>query len=230
MLWAHLTPFFIPIAMVSVFLIVNGIFLIARKSERDRPKWMKAAALELKFNFQKKGKIPPPSTYGSFCLFRRGENRKLVNCIEGTVTGIDAALFDYTFTLKSGKSSKEFKELRQTVVIFHLGKKKLPRFEIVPFYTKKMLPITPDFKDITDQNISLKLKSSRLRAKNPKEVLNLFDFELCRFFDHHPGSIVEGGGNWLAVYKVDRRVSPSEIESFVQDAAAFSRHLKKVIR
>jgi LPXTG-motif cell wall-anchored protein len=195
------------------WLIFIGIFvaviLLTFYLQRRRRKAMENAAREMGFTFQADAAGLGPAAYLNLPLLSR--NTALTNVLQGALSCGETVVLDCQ--IGSGKSAQT-----QTVACFRLSGKDLPAFEMRPENMLHKIGSLFGYKDIDfDQNEAFS-KSYLLRGADESAVRLLFHSGWLSFFEQRKGWSVEGAGEWLAVYRVARTVSPSKLRQFVEDA------------
>ena len=100
----------VPCAMVVLFAMVIGLLIYwawCRAAERRAA--LAALAQELGLQFNPDDVWDIPTRYAQMDLFNKGDSRRASNVIVGTIDGRDVFLFDYQYTVSSGKSSTTYR-------------------------------------------------------------------------------------------------------------------------
>ena len=90
---------FVAVAAIIVIAIIVGI-----KRARERREAMARLAAELGLTYYRDDPWDLPTRYGPFELFSAGHSRRASNVLAGAVDGREVLLFDYQYTIGSGKN------------------------------------------------------------------------------------------------------------------------------
>jgi hypothetical protein len=206
--WAS-QPTEAPPAILIFIVIFVVVMLLAFYLPRRRRKAMEDAAREMGFSYQANATSLGPAAYLSLPLLSR--NTALSNVLQGGVSTGEAVVLDCQIGI--GKSAQT-----QTVACFRLSGKELPAFEMRPENMLHKIGALFGYQDINfDQNEAFS-KSYLLRGADESAVRLLFHSGRLSFFEEHKGWAVEGEGEWLAIYKIARTISPSKLRQSVEEA------------
>ncbi|MCL4524374.1 MAG: hypothetical protein M1451_10785 [Acidobacteria bacterium] len=206
--WEGQLPIVVKNWLPFVGLIVAFLLLTFYLQARRR-KAMEDAAREMGFTFQADVAGLGPAAYLNLPLLSR--NTALSNVLQGAASCGEAIVLDCQ--IGSGKSAQT-----QTVACFRLSGKELPAFEMRPENMLHKIGALFGYKDIDFAENETFSKSYLLRGADESAVRLLFHSGRLSFFEQHKGWAVEGAGEWLAIYKVAWRVSPSKLRQFVEEA------------
>jgi hypothetical protein len=212
-------------AFVLVLVIAGVVY--ARAQARKRTQALEALALQIGFRFQGddwSDQSPAPQL--GTALFNRGSGRRFDNIMTGEYGGFRVAIFDYRYTVNSGKSSYTYS---QTVAAF-MQQLWLPLFELRPegFFDK-----VGDFFVHRDIDFESNPEFSRrylLRGPEPEKIRALFSPALLSFFEGFAAEDkwhVEGNGTSLLLYRFDAKVAAEQIVSFRDQTAVMAQNFFK---
>lgn len=206
--------FFILLIGVAVFVAVA----IGRQwYEKKRTEQLAKVAEELGLSFSaKNAPLPPPAT--SFELFSRGRKTKSSNAIYGEANGVELVVFDYQFTVGSGKNARTY---RQTAIFISSPDLALPRFLVRPrksFFGLSLFGSKNVFahKDIRFIDPSEYSKQFMVSGDDEEAVQALFPAGLEPITQGSPTLTIEGCQDQLLVYRSKQRVRPEEVKSLMQ--------------
>jgi hypothetical protein len=214
--------FFVIIILAVIALIAYG-FAQARK----RTAALQVAAQEIGFTFEGDDWINSTLTpmLGT-ALFKRGSGGRFSNIMTGSFTGLKTSLFDYSYTISTGKSAST---ITQTVAAYTQGRS-LPLFEMRP---EGFLDRIGDAFVHNDIDFDSNPEFSRrylLRGPEPEKIRALFTPALLTFFEGFNTEDkwhIEGNGNSLLLYRSAVIVDAEQIISFRDQTAAMAQSFFK---
>lgn len=206
---------------IAVVLLIVVVANVAAKRRREA---FCQIARELGFEYQDHLDWLPQPGMERLRLFRCGRGRRSRNILTGRYNGTSVTLFDYHYVTGSGKHRSTHS---QFVAAFHLERIHLPLFALAPENIFDKLISMMGFQDIDFDHSPAFPAKYLLRGEDEFAVRSLFDGNLLDFFAYNLGWCVEGGDQWLIVYRTRRRVSPQEVTTFLEETAlvhsAFNR-------
>jgi hypothetical protein len=201
--------------IIGMFAVVGVVFAVHAHLEKRRREALSRMALRLGFSFTPNSRETPGEAYGTLPLFTRGHSRGARNVVEGVASGHHTRIFDYQYTVGSGKHSSTH---RQTVVAFHLAGNSLPEFSMEPEHVFHKIGEAFGYKDIDFAHHPEFSKGYFLRGKDEQAIRTLFQPSLLTLFNRQKGWNVEGGGDRLIVYQWSKRAKPEETGRFLEEA------------
>jgi hypothetical protein len=212
--------------VILVILLIAAVVasLVIQKSRaRKRTQAIMKAAIEMGFEFEgedwkDKQRAPQLGT----ALFERGHDHELMNVMSGSASGMRASLFDYGFKTRTGRSQHHWK---QSVGSFSKDGVFLPYFELRPVGMVDKI-----WGAVTHKNIDVAAdrEFSRryvLRGALEDKVRPLFAPGLITYFESLDAGKkwhVEGSGDTLIVYRLEKRVPAEEIRTFLEETSAIA--------
>lgn len=195
---------------VGVVAIVAAVYYL----EKKRTEELGAVAVRLGFSF-----LPEPEPgllegLPSFRLFSQGRSRKIRNVMRRRVDDIQVTVFDYRFTTSGGKHHRIHD---QTVGLFETGRLELPLFVLRPEHLFHRLAGALGYQDIDFERDPTFSEAYLLQGRDERQIRSLLGENLRAFFARHPGVCTEGEGSRVIFYRQERRVEPSQMESFVEE-------------
>lgn len=187
------------IGVLILFLVITIISVIYNKKMREkRRKEMEELSGKIGFSFTDHPFEDFPSSFSNFNLFKIGYAKKTENVLEGTFDDIRLQIFDYQYTVSSGKSSHTH---YHTVFCAYVDDFSLPGFELrrEGFFDKMgdML----GFKDIDFDSHPDFSNRYLLKGSDEEEIRRLFSPKVLEYFEKRSEDIsVEADGNKIVVY------------------------------
>ena len=175
---------------------------------------IKSLAYHLDMQYTKRDRYGLKKLLGQFQLFREGGGRKITNLLKKEDEWLQSkvAVFDYQYTISTGKSSQTF---YQTVFFIQSKKLSLPQFLIKPehFFHRvgKFLKLTQDIEFEEHPEFSKKFLIQGDEASLVKDAL---PDELARFFTIEKKWSLEGMNYFLIFYQKHKRLPPESIGDF----------------
>ncbi len=218
----------IVVALFLIFLAVRRLY------ESKRSEALRSVALSLGMSFEDGRNIDATQHFGPFHLFSKGSEKKVRNCLSGTMDGVDVTTFGYEYTLAGAETSAI---LRQTVVVFRSNELALPEFELRPRSIVETFKIVKVFKTLVGRDEDIKFdtrpefsKSYYLGGKDESAIRDVFSRSVLDYFESHKGLSAEGRDGILICYRAEShniyigyrgaRVRPDELKLFIDEARA----------
>jgi hypothetical protein len=213
-----------PAIQLALFFVFFALFVLivlwTRQKAKQRAADLTSVALTLGFNYLggDSSRVPQVST----ALFHRGGSRRFRNVMDGTYAGYQASVFDYSYTVSTGKSSSTY---TQTVAAFTQDHS-LPLFELRP---QGFLDRITDALVHRDINFESHPEFSRrfvLKGEDEASVRALFTPALLSYFEMLPPDKkwhIEGSGFTLLFYQGNSKVPPQEIQSFLEETSVIAK-------
>lgn len=215
---------FAPALFILGAAIVAGSFLYfgvwAAKKRREA---FERAAQAMRLSFSAAGDDALLSSLAGLHLFTLGHRRRMANLMQGTVRGERVAVFDYRYTISSGKHQRVYS---QTVLCLPLRRPALPSFALRPERAWHKIGSRLGYQDIDFESHPGFSGKYLLRGENEHEIRRLFSDRVVMFFEQAPQWCVEGGGDRLAIYRDRRLVKPEELRAFVEEGLSALAYLR----
>lgn len=207
----------LPFLVVGAFLsIMAAVFVGSQFYEKRRTRLLSLVADELGLEStpERPDLLPRLERYA---FFQQGRARKLWNVLEGKTDEEDLIVFDYRYTVGSGKNARTHK---QTIVLFVSKLLHLPDFELTPrhFWHRfaKLLGKTEvSFADAPEFSRRYVVRGSE------KPVRRWFGEPLLRYLEKNPGINCLGHGHELLFFRPGRRVAATNVKILLGEAYAF---------
>lgn len=179
---------------------------MARYRVSERKDAFSACANELDWKFKPSGDQTLIKWLLDFDLFREGTSKKVLPLIIQESDELEfTCLFDYEYTISTGKSSATF---RQTVYFRYSKVLALPHFLMIPEKWYHRIGTALGMQDIDFVEYPVFSKNYLLRGKDEDYVRYHFDHpEMMRFFDHQSFYSLEGV-NYLMILYINNMILP----------------------
>jgi hypothetical protein len=212
-------------AVVWVFfagVVIFGalVFIFTRKQTRKRALEMQAAAQQIGLTFF--GDDQTHAISIRTALFGRGGARRFRNIMNGSYAGFEASLFDYSYTISTGKSSST---VTQTVVAF-IQKLPVPVFDL---HHEGFFDRVGDVFLRNDIDFESNPEFSRryhLSGDEKDRIRELFASGLLTYLEALPAESkwhIEGCGFTLLLYRSGSKVDAEQIRPFLDETSSIMR-------
>lgn len=218
---------FIPLGLgfgflgIGTFVAVTS-WLIDPKQRQRRVESLRQAASTLGLTFLEEGMMLEGEAFWEFPLFRRGSSREISNILYKDIASERIFLFDYEFQQGSGENVRLYS---QTVAAFYYFSRRMPKFSLKPKNINIFDKIREFFgqQDIDFETYPEFSRCYRLQGQLESAIREIFDFNVLRFFSQNHGWWLEGGGEWLVIYRLKSQIKPEEICTFLEQTAQISQ-------
>jgi hypothetical protein len=149
-----------------------------------------------------------------FELFRQGSGQKLRHVLMSPADEIRGVLFEYSYTVSTGKSSHT---VTQTVFYGTCDALDLPSFSLRPEHFFHRVAGILGYQDI---NFERRPEFSRLfllRGENEGRIRAVFGDAVLAFFEGHGGCCAAGMGREVLFWRPGKRLDPHEFEAFISE-------------
>jgi hypothetical protein len=204
----------IVVGIIALVVLAIIAAVVAEKRRRDA---LRQLAGELGLEFQEKLAGPPAIDLNPLHLFNVGHTRRTRNALSGRYCNAELTLFDYQYSTGHGRNRHTW---RQTVAAFYLPETRLPLFALRPEHVFHKIGSALGYQDIDFDRFPTFSSSYLLRGGDEPAVRELFNDNVLMFFENRTGLCVEGGDDWLIVYRTRRRVKPQQLSSFLDETFA----------
>lgn len=204
------------LAIIIVVVVFAAYFAWDYFRKQGRLKQMRDAAARLGYQFDEKG-ADLLARLDGFPLLSLGRMRQVNNLLSTEVDRTAITLFDDSYLVGTGRNQRTH---RQSLLLIESKQLDLPLFALHPegLFHKLLSHLGQQDIDFEEQPGFSSAYS--LRGPDEAQIRALFGSEALAFFAQRPGLYVEGNGQRLLYYRADKRVSPKEIPSFVQEGLA----------
>jgi hypothetical protein len=199
---------------LGILTLLLGVYLLAKARRRGEDLRRQAALLGLAFEYSRDLRRQP---FSHLRLFKRGRPRKLHNVLSQSLAeGREKLLFDFSHESGSGKSSSLNS---QTVLVERIPGLYLPAFQLSPEGLAHKLVSLFGYQDIDfpeDPEFSARYL---LRGQDEELIRRLFSTLVRSWLKERKGWSIEGHGEWVAVFRNNKRVEPHELINFLAEAS-----------
>ena len=203
------------VLILPVALGLGGVALVVAlvRAERKRAEAMAYASQAIGFLYEPEGDLELLRATADLPLFNRGQGRKVRNLARGRRDEAQVALFDYQYTVSSGKSSNT---VRQTVVLFPA--RGLPDFVLAPENVFHRIGQLFGYQDIDFEHSPEFSSRYLLRGTDESAIRAAFGADRLAFFAGERGWMVESRSGHIGVYRSGKRCKPEELHDFLTSA------------
>lgn len=190
---------------------------MAKQSEKPtrltRPEALQRMAAEWGMTYQPKDEWGLQRQLADFRLFRRGGSRRITNLLQSRDEMLETSfhLFDYRFTVSTGKSSKVF---NQSVFFVESKRLGLPQFTMKPENFLHVIGDMLGFKDIDFEAYPKFSKNYYLKGEHEELIRSTLPHRFLRFFSQEREWHLEAVNYYLVFYRIDHLARPRELKTF----------------
>ena len=196
------------------FGLIGVIAWLAYLAEKKRTAEFQAVANDLGFEFSPNGDANLLQALGVFHLFSQGHSKAIKNLLRRKTEKLEVAIFDYNYTTGGGKSRHTWK---QSVISFRFPGAPLPKFLLRPEGFWDKIGAWMGFQDIDFDDHPEFSSSYLLRGDDEQAVRRLFTAAILDYFTENRKLTTEGCGQALLFYRIEVRVQPQELRSFLEE-------------
>jgi len=207
----------IPVAVTLLFVLliiplIIFLLIYQNKKEKERTQALAVKAAQLGWSFSAEAPMNMIPGLERFPLFNQGHAKHIKNFMYGEASGVKAAVFDYRYTVGSGKNSHTH---FQSVVYLEPGNLSVPFFSLRPEnFIYKMLSAF-GYQDIDFGQRPEFSRHYLLRGQDEISIRQAFNDRVLGFYESYAGTCTDAGGNQLFVFRSDQRLQPHEVEGYV---------------
>ena len=183
-------------------------------------------ASSLNMKYSRKDEFGLVKLMGDFQLFQQGYGRKITNILRNTddMLETDTAVFDYQYTVSTGKSSVTY-----VTTVFFVNSKRLglPQFLMKPehFFHRvgKYLNFT---QDIEIEEFPKFSDAYLVQGEFPSMINEMVNPPMARFFTIEKKWSLEGINYYFVFYQKHKKLPPDQIKGFVAKGTQIFEWLK----
>lgn len=198
---------------IVILAVIIGIYASYRY-EKKRTEQLTELAESLGLVFLPQGDDQLDSIRRNFQLFNQGHSRKVSNVLCGETDEVKLAIFDYTFTVGSGKNSSTH---RQTISTIQSPDFNIPEFTMRPEGFLDSIGGMLGFQDIDFDNHPEFSNAFVLKSSQEDRVRQFFNKPVLDYFAKHSGISVEARPGHLIFFRNNRRVKPDDMKQMLAD-------------
>lgn len=205
------------IVVLLLFATVVGVLVVvgALHLERERTRGQEEAAKALGWSFAAKQPLDVIPGLERFGLFGQGYSRSITNFMAGQKDGVRAAVFDYRYTIGSGKTQSTW---QQTVVYLRSDALALPAFLVRPENVFLRIGTVFGYQDIDFPDRPEFSSRCLLRGPDEAAVRAAFPAEVTGFFEGETKWCADGEGEELFLWRGGKRLDPAEVPALLASA------------
>ncbi|MCP4650633.1 MAG: hypothetical protein GY853_11215 [PVC group bacterium] len=164
-----------------------------------------------------------------FKLFNIGYAKKITYVLTGEMEGISWKIFDYQYSVKSGRRTATY---IQTVAYTEFSGLSLPKFLIEPNSFLHKIGDVFKTNDIKLEAFPVFLKRYTLRGKDEVRIKKLFTPQIVDFFEKRNRAVtIEAEGSKIIIYYLKVKIPLPELKDIIVDEAGivktFETHCSK---
>ncbi|MCZ2343972.1 MAG: hypothetical protein LC104_19570 [Bacteroidales bacterium] len=198
----------------AITLFAVGVILYAVYAERVRTLALAELAEELGFDFEAESSSPLADELRALYLFQQGRQPRVRNHLHGTTTELDVSIFDYSYTLGSGKNRQV---VTQTVVCFRAESLQLPAFTLRPESFWHRIGQLFGIKDIHFDSHPQFSRAFLLQGVDEEAIRAVFTESVLDFFENQRGICVEAHADILIYYRPQLRTDVVAVREFLAE-------------
>ena len=199
--------------LVGLILFVACGVTLSTLLGRKRAKALARVAQQMGFEFSEYG-AELPSRVEEFHLFSRGRMPSITNALHGEARGIDVAVFDFEYTTGRWKNTHT---VNQTGICFCSRRLTLPAFSLRPEDLFDKVGGAFGLQDIDFRDRPEFSSRYLLKGADEEAVRRAFTDQALAHFEGARGVSTEGAGGCLIYYRVNKRVKPKDVMSFLEE-------------
>jgi len=203
----NLITFVIVVGILGVISIV--IFAIV--SERKRTAAIEQLARDMGFAFIPDGTVFFEQPFALLHLFTQGHSKKIHNVLSGQLEDIEVLLFDYRYTVGSGRSSSTH---QLTVAAFRAPDSNLPSFELRPEHLFHKIGQAFGYQDIDMEDYTDFSNRYLLRGQDEQAVRAAFSPQTIHGLEGEKNWCIEASDQWMVIYN-HKHIKPEQWPEFL---------------
>lgn len=205
---------------VAIFIgVAAAVIALAVYLNWRRRKGLEELAASMGLEFSPEGPGPDELQGTGLEIFRLGRSRKAYNFIKVRGAAADISVFDYQYTVGSGKHSQTHSF---TLALIAGLRCEVPRFELKPETLLYKLGEAIGFKDIDLPAFPELSDKYRLTAPDEAAVHMFFTPRRAAWFETNPGLKVQGAPGHVAFFRRDGHLPVSSWQPFIEEAKVFA--------
>ncbi len=209
----------------GIAVVIVVVIVIGKQMDKKRTAALMQLSMEMGFHYEHNGEPLDPGAKLAMPLFQHGHSRASHHLLRGSAAGTDAVLFDYTYTVGSGKNQQTY---NQTVAGYRFAAT-APIFQLSPEGFFQKLGQKFGYQDIDfDTNPDF---SKRYLLRGPEEsaIRAFFNPGILGYFeslDRKNKWHVESGGGWIIFYVSSKKRKPEEMRAYLDETSQMYAAIK----
>jgi hypothetical protein len=201
------------VIIVGVLSLIGVVVYLSHRAQKRRTAALSALAENMGLPFFPAGDPGLLLELARFHLFSQGRAKRIRNMLHGDAGDVRVAIFDYQYTVGSGKHSHTHV---QTVASFRVPELRLPEFALRPENLFHKIGGVFGYLDIDFESHPAFSRAYLLRGSNEPLIRRLFVPEVLVYFESHNDLCVEGSGPQFVYYRNGRRLDPDAIRAWLE--------------
>jgi MYXO-CTERM domain-containing protein len=211
------------LVLVLVFAWASG-----NRGERRRREGVSAVAAQMGFAFEAQGALI--SDWRALRAFRKRPGQKVQNILRSRWRDTEALFFDYEWAEPGGEPGTGGGSGSQSMAVFRVGGRTLPSFHVqpgvllnrVPAWAGSALGIVTFDSPNPDFGRHYVVGASRGDQAAVRQLFSVGVQSSFAMLDTNHEWSIEGAGEWLVLYRLDRLTQPETYVDFVHKATAIA--------
>jgi hypothetical protein len=195
--------------------LVVWIFIHSRKTRERRVQALQLFSAQNGWTFAANASLPQTFPDANAYAILNHSRRSLIALLHRRHDGGAAYLFDYSYTVGSGKHQQTY---TQTVAAFHTPRLRIPFFALYPESFFSFIGEMFGYNDIDFATHPQFSKRFKLTGRDELPIRGFFHPQTLSFFENLPNIRVDGGGNYLFVYIHNQTFKPEALNGFLGTA------------
>jgi hypothetical protein len=210
--------------LVGIVVVVAIVLLVVvtRRRDRERTEALGRVAETMGFSFEPRAEVGTLRARGDSPLFERGHSKRVKNLMAGRLSDSDLLVFDYQYTIGSGKNQNT---VVQTVVMFPGAKGGFPDLQMSPENVFHRIGQAFGYQDIDFESSPEFSKRYLVRGGDEAGIRTALYPEAVSYFAAHEGWTVEVKAGTVVAYRGGLRAKAEEMRAFVDAARDALLHL-----
>ena len=206
------------VAVIGAFALIVGFVFYLDWRRRNA---LADLAASMGLQFSKDGPEQYQLESSGLELFRLGHSRKASNLMETPVSGGRVQIFDYKYTVGSGKHAQTH---NLTVALISCSGQ-VPHFDLKPETFMYKIGEMIGFKDIDLPAFPVFSDKYRLTAPDETAVHMFFTPSRAAWFERNLGLRVQGAPGHVLFFKRETRLPADAWQGFMEEAKAFAQEV-----
>lgn len=210
------------VLFLGLFVLIIVVVIVTWRKERERTEALRRVAETAGLKFEPKADVADIRSLGDVQLFARGHSKQVLNLMTGRLGGQQVAVFDYRYTIGSGKGQLT---TMQTVVVLPSAKGSLPDLQMAPENPLIKIAEALGYQDIDIESAPEFSGRYILRGADEAAIRAALYPGATSYFAEHEGWMVEVQSGTVGIYRADSRPKPEDMRTFIAEACAAARSL-----
>lgn len=206
----------------GILALIGGSIAVAYWMDLKRRDALRQLADELGLQFYNDGFEINLQGAENFKLFNTGRAKKRSKAIVAESEDTTLYIFDYSYTVGSGKNSRTY---NQTLAVIQNPDLRIPDFAMRNESLFDRLGNLVGMQDIDFESHPNFSRMFKLTGSNEQAIRELFRPQLLEYFETRGGIAVEAGYGGFVYYLPGKKIKPQDIRQFMSTAYEIYGHL-----